>query len=245
MDSTTTETTQQPLTLESLQMNLMAEFNRVHTNYASLDLKVDSICKDIRTLQDGQKTLERRASGLEDSVKTQLENHEKLVKITSDLEATVSDLREEQDRIRRMNNVILFGIPKTKEGLVTAKNVMKVLLPEKEVTIDNSRVGAPNPTNTRPLRIALNNTVEVRTTMRNSSKLKTNRLYDGVYVKKDLTKNQQNERRMVTRSQTHSTGSNKRALELSPTGSQAHASKIQRTSAELNTTSNTSDQMEI
>jgi hypothetical protein len=185
--------------------------------YDSITRGFDNMDKRFTKLEEVQANLERRIIDIEN-------NRIELIETTTNLRQSVErnayefdnnirrlheQLNEEKERLRRAHNILLMGIPETEDGLQQAADTMNLILPNIRVTIVNQRVGLVPTTNPRPLRIFLSNAAEVRTALTQSKLLKTNPSFRNVTVRKDMTKLQreENQKRMLTRSQTSAAGS--------------------------------------
>lgn len=99
---------------------------------------------------------------------------------------------EEINRLRRINNIIVMGLPEGEDGVRLAEELMQIILPNSTIEIKDERLGRDlNAEKPRPMRIRLSNEVEKQTALNNCKKLKGLHNFNKVSVKKDLTKMQQ------------------------------------------------------
>jgi len=103
-------------------------------------------------------------------------------------------IKEDQDILRRINNLIIMGAPESPEGLSLVKDLFQIILPDKQVLVRDHRLGPAND-KPRPLRIYLDNAGDKRTALNNCKKLKGIDHLKNLSVKQDLTKAQQIQRR--------------------------------------------------
>ncbi|CAL8098270.1 unnamed protein product [Orchesella dallaii] len=106
-------------------------------------------------------------------------------------------LKEQQDRLHRVNNIIVMGIPANENALNALCNTMDIVLPNNTLRPHTKviRVGKPAERKTRPIRVQLNSSNDVYTALRNAALLKDTEIHKNIYIRKDLTKLQQDERR--------------------------------------------------
>lgn len=103
-------------------------------------------------------------------------------------------VREARDRIKRENNLIIYGIPEDPNvnDVDEATAVLKIAKSTENIILNPmnvSRLGAINPSQTRPrpMRVVLNNSFEVIAVLRNKNALKTEQKYKNVLLKNDET----------------------------------------------------------
>jgi len=109
-----------------------------------------------------------------------------------------AEFMEQRDRLIRLNNLVIYGVPESSDGLSLATDLMKILLPSFNGPVVDVRLG-PKPMNPaattrpRPLRIALNSANEQIIALKNRRKLKGMDIFKGISLNQDLTKKQQEE----------------------------------------------------
>ena len=173
----------------------------------SINNKLDHVLDRITVLEEHHSSMERRISALENNTTAVFnditESKESMEKIQSDMKSTIIQIKEEQDRSWRRNNVVFLGIPETDDGFSTAQQLISFLLPHANYPISQERVGKPNAATSRPIRIYLPNKVEKQTMMSNCKNLKNRPEFEKISVRPDLTKQQQVQRKtpVATRSQ--------------------------------------------
>jgi len=157
---------------------------------------------DIRTSQNA---VEERLAMLDNRVKdltsANYQNENDIREIQDDmnkLRDAQFDLAERTERLVKSSNLILFGIPEDQHAVRLAKEVLNAILPQHELHIRDHRVGQQSAGNTkpRPMRIHLNNQNDVFKALLNCRRLKDVPRLSKISVSRDLTKSQQDERRL-------------------------------------------------
>jgi len=102
-------------------------------------------------------------------------------------------IEEDIDKVKRDNNLVLMNIPETIEGLKTAENLMKTLLPDQNTVVRDNRIGHINQNShrPRPLRIYLSCKSKQKLALLNCFKMKNIPEFYQISVCKDLTKTEQ------------------------------------------------------
>lgn len=126
---------------------------------------------------------------------SKFENHDKdisTIKTTiKALDSTQSSLQEQQERLKRMNNIIVMGVPESSDAVPTLQNLMNIILPGHNLNLNEWRLGKPEEGKVRPCRIQLNCNNDVRRAIANRSFLKDKPEFSSIYVKPDETRAQQ------------------------------------------------------
>lgn len=162
-----------------------------------------SILPQLQAIRSDQAKLNHRVSEIEerlnqvvDSSKSSAEQCVQLQSDFTNLSAVQSAMKEQQDRIRKLNNIIVMGIPEDDNAHTTLAELMNFLLPNNELHINaNIRIGMSTRGKTRPIRVQLNNNNDVHRVLKQSKSLKNHEKFQNIYLNKDLTKLQQEERR--------------------------------------------------
>jgi len=181
---------------------------------------------NITTLNQLGEILLRRMDSLTESVNQRIDNMESKIlqqnmtsiQIQNDVQTVKSEIadhkkdvekkmNEKDDRNWRLNNIVIMGAPETAEGNALTQKLLEIILPHKSIHLSDTRIGAPKNSQTgpRPLRIFLDNGNDKRTALNNSKLLKDMKKFDGIYVKRDLTKEQQLKAKEARESQTSRT----------------------------------------
>jgi len=168
---------------------------RMEAKLDKLD-QLDAIIEDLKTMNERYDRLEGRIAAVEDRLNDDLD----------ELKRTLADdaiklLREEfveqRERLTRLTNIILYGVPENTAGLNTAENLVKILLPSFTGPLIDASIGpspaASSTSKPRPLRVSLNNVNDQKLAMSNRGKLRGLDQFKGISLKKDLTKRQQQE----------------------------------------------------
>jgi hypothetical protein len=145
------------------------------------------IFEKLETLLSKVDQLEKRQDHVEEYVNNMTNS------ITSEFAAVRAEIQEEKQRIIRMSNLVLMGVPESAEGLVLAKELMQLLHPTWGGQILDRRIGQPNPSNPnpRPLRVPLQSAAVRDLFLGSCHLLKNNQKFSKISVRKDLTKAQQ------------------------------------------------------
>ncbi|CAL8117046.1 unnamed protein product [Orchesella dallaii] len=157
---------------------------------AEVKEEIGKIADRITNLEEKYEQLVVQNASSADNAKTMQES---LTNITE----MHNKLKEQQDRIHRINNIIVMGIPENENALTTLHNILDIVLPNNTYRTHTKviRVGKPAEMKTRPIRVQLNSNNEVYTALRNGVLLKDIEIHRNVYIRKDQTKLQQDERR--------------------------------------------------
>jgi len=109
-------------------------------------------------------TMNARISQIEaNQNKINIETHREIQTIKQTVsnyfKAIKEDSSETRDMMRRMNNLILMGVPETQEGLKLVAELIQLILPDKTTFIRDTRVGpiVKNQSHPSSLRIHLDN----------------------------------------------------------------------------------------
>jgi len=175
--------------MKIMEANIIANITNVSE---SLKTEMGLVASSILNVVDGvRKTLEQNHDKLEARVavlETSATNKENETK--KDL---ADDFAEQKDQIRRLNNLIIKGIPESEEGEKLLLELLKIILPKLESPFEEERVGAPASSRSypRPIRLPLTNNYQIRTAFSNCKKLKGVKIFEKISVCRDLTKKQQ------------------------------------------------------
>lgn len=158
--------------------------------------ELQAIRNDQAKLNDRVSEIEQRLDQVVNTSKAGAVQCEKLQSDMKKLSEVQSALQEQQDRIRKLNNVIVMGLPEDENAHTTLTKVMQFLLPNNKLHINaNIRIGMNTRGNARPIRVQLNSNNEVHHVLKQAKLLKEHEHFHNIYVRKDLTRLQQEERR--------------------------------------------------
>lgn len=150
--------------------------------------------RSVKTFMDVVSNLVQKVDAVE---KKQESLEVRLSLVESGLSEGISDVREEireqKRRIIRMSNIVVMGIPESDEGLALAQNLLTIIAPSPLGTIPHTRVGDPNGRKPRPLRVSFSSAAARNEVLKNCKKLKGLSQFQGVSVRRDLTKVEQEE----------------------------------------------------
>jgi len=155
-----------------------------------MDNKLDSVAAKLDALEVQYTDLDNRVCALEQT--TQSTQHD-VTDIRNELDIAVNTIREENDRNRRKNNIIVMGIQESNNSDSTITDLLRLIAPN-HTDASHERVGKPDSSKNRPVRIMLPNSIIKRDALKNCFKLHNNDTFKGISVRPDLTKKQQLER---------------------------------------------------
>ncbi|CAL8092578.1 unnamed protein product [Orchesella dallaii] len=172
------------------------------------------------TIQKEHKTLCDRVTNVEETNKKQTEQAKKSKKEVDILANDVNDLghmqkqlKEQQDRLKRLNNIVVMGIPEDENEIETLEKVMQVVMPLNNLRLraKEMRIGAAIEGKIRPIRVQMNCNNDVWSALSKSKDLKSYTEYENIYIRKDNTRAEREERAKyranpyMTRAQTTAT----------------------------------------
>jgi len=214
-------------------MTINELFDKLSKRHDETDKKLDDMSEKIRDLKRAQtefaqrlEIVERENGALSSAQAELQDSFLKLQQTTkSDINQFKSDIMEERERTKRLNNILLLGVPENDEGLVLANSIIKELLPGVNINLNNNlRIGRENTDGrVRPLRLILSNPAERNLALNNYYALEDKNHFNGIYLKKDLTKLQLSLRKLKTTdqrdnfSQPHDNRKRRREPDSSPT----------------------------
>ncbi|CAL8137505.1 unnamed protein product [Orchesella dallaii] len=152
-------------------------------------------------LGEEQSKINARITTLEENIHTYKQEcgeSSKTLRVDLKAIATTQDkLQEQQDRLKRINNIVIMGIPEDENDHGVLSSVMQVLLPNNTLRIrtHKMRIGKPSQERMRPIRVQLNSNNEAHSALQNAKKLKDIDKFQNIYARLDQTKQQQLERR--------------------------------------------------
>ena len=170
---------------------------------------VSSLKEGFNSIGDRLENLELRIGNLESSIESFRRVQKKQEKEINEIKQSLSEIRvskseildEIEDREKRRNNVIIFGLPECNEGTVSKRKKYDETL-VKEVfeaigcdDIDTEtifRLGR-NIGKMRPVKVTLRNRISKAEIMRKARDLRTSDKYKKVFISNDKTKMQQTE----------------------------------------------------
>lgn len=162
---------------------------------ASLEQKVDQLGSSLATFHARQTKCESDIK----SIKLAVENLK-----AAQSSNTADILGEAEERQRRANNIMIFGLPETMVGSLAERvkldeDNIQELFSETGVAeispISARRVGKIVEGQCRPLKVEMQRSADVQRVLRSGRRLRNSSRYRRVFVSKDLTKLQQEEAR--------------------------------------------------
>ncbi|CAL8149319.1 unnamed protein product [Orchesella dallaii] len=163
----------------------------------------DEIMPVLENIKSEHKQLCTRVTNIEAVNKKQAEKEKKYKEDADNLANDVNDLghmqrqlKEQQDRIKRLNNIVVMGIPEDEMELQTLHNVMQVIMPGNNLRLraKEMRIGIEMDSKTRPIRVQLNCNNDVWTALGRGKELKAYSEFDNIYIRKDNTRVEREER---------------------------------------------------
>lgn len=178
-----TSTNQGPVTLDHLYSTMVANFTQIRNSQSVLQSSVDQ-------LKATQESILQRLGNVEALTESLSTSQSEL---NGEVKALKDDAREQYQKLLRMSNIILMGVPETDAGLQLANNLLNFLHSEWKGPIVDRRVGDPtqNQGKPRPLRIPVKHSLMRDEIIFNCSKLKGKAEFAGISVRRDLTKKEQ------------------------------------------------------
>jgi hypothetical protein len=223
----TIPTQQQPITLDFVYNQIMTQLDiKFTTQMTQITTQFDHVATQFDEIRNNQKEIVTRLDKIEKDKDAMMENQEKMKEtlfnfqqnVAEDMNHINSKLNEEIVKLRKINNLIIMGVPENDGGLALIKKLLEIILPEQHnnITILNKRLGR-DPVNgkPRPLRITLNSQSEKELALNNCKKLKGMEEFAKISVRPDLTKQQQHDRAARTPIQTRATTKKRRLTDPS------------------------------
>lgn len=194
---------------------MMTNFKQTNTNILDIQSTQRNILDRLDKMEKEKEEMSKNHASLSKSVS---EVRKDVAQVVDGLQEVHERLAEEISRVRKMTNIVLFGLPEDDAGRILAQELMQILLPSshQHITSYDERLGAVNPTlnRPRPLRIRLSSATEKSAALSNCRKLKGLNQFKGISVKQDMTKfQQQSSKARRTPVRTRSTSRRKRSLD--------------------------------
>lgn len=231
--------------LNAIQLNAQQQqenFDIIQQDLKSLLTTQNSILSRLDKIESDSKTMVEKQSHLEgslDELKCKVDEDVQHLnqKIESEVKTIQADLQEEILKMRKLSNLLIFGISEDAAGNQLLAELMQIISPTTNLAnIRQERVGNNESKKPRPLRLKLSTQHERDLALKNKSKLKGNEKFAKVSIQKDLTKNQRLALRspVVTRSSQSQRGKGvkRKSDEDTTEGGTAKADKIPKSSAE-------------
>lgn len=178
--------------MEQMESNILGQQNILQQSFgeAMKDLGAwrDKIDGDISSLKAVQESMQQRLSSVEESlVNSNDVNKEQLMQ-----EVRV-EMQEQRQKIIRLCNLVLMGVPESNEGIQKAEELLKLIVPNWVGPLTNIRIGEAAGKHPRPIRVTLSTVQQKNATMKNRSMLKDRPDFKTISVRNDLTKKEQGE----------------------------------------------------
>lgn len=143
----------------------------------------------LKKMDNMEKKFEQKFASFEERLK-QVENGSGSTDVQSIQEAITANVREEQERNNRRNNIVIFGIPEDERGGNVYSQLMTIIGDHLTTEPYYERIGGTNSQQPRPLRVFLPPGAK-RQLLSNCKKLKDRPDLKTVSVCQDLTVQQQ------------------------------------------------------
>ena len=180
--------------LSCLKQEIKHEINLVKSKLESFDSRITSIEASLSKFQHGYSEMMSEISNLKGEVK--LFKSEAVQDCTEEVEA----------RCLRLNNIILFGVPEKEDGSVEERkdwDALRVGDILEEINVvdleisDHRRLGKKHNNRARPLKVCVRDLEKKKEILRKSKNLRASNSMRDVYIKQDLTRAQQEQRKLL------------------------------------------------
>ena len=179
---------------EEILKHLQFEIKKIDNSIENLTTKIEKFEDRLTELQEKSAAQETQIQDIKNTIGT----------ICGKITADITD--EMEQRARRMQNLVISGIPELNDGSVEERRahdeseVKKVLCELGMESISNcraSRIGKPRQDRSRLLKLTCPDAHTKQKILRNGKSLRTSILYKKVYVNEDQTPMQQEQSRML------------------------------------------------
>jgi hypothetical protein len=154
---------------DKILASLEASQKKILTSIQAVTDRFDVLENQVAVVSSRQSELDSKLRKLAEQVDGST------AQITIDVEKRMRDLKEdvqeERRKLIRLCNVVLFGVPETKDGLDLATHLLGVILPDWKGVVDDDRIGNVDAPQPRPLRIKLDNHHQKRKALSSKRKL--------------------------------------------------------------------------
>ena len=185
---------------------------------AELNTKLDCVLSRIDQLEQHSKEVDARLDDVEFAAETTESQINAIQNDIQDLRGEInSEVKEQFQRMQRINNIVIFGIPESVDDEKTLEELLKIIWPEKPMSsVQWTRIGPitttqDSSTKSRPIRITTASTSEKIGILRKCKLLKGNEKLKNISVQQDMTKQQQKTRKLIRAEKTSETRPSTRA----------------------------------
>lgn len=179
---------------------------------------IQSLKDDIETLRRCVTRMEAKVEGVESTLVTLLERQSKCEEDIKNIKSTIGDimttqsnlasniLQEVEERERRRNNIMIFGLPEKEDGPLNDRRDCDMsatlqLFDEADVKnvspVWSRRVGRISEGKVRPLKVVLQNQADKQEVLRKGRNLRDSTSFKKVFVTNDATRMQQAEMQLL------------------------------------------------
>ncbi|OXA42545.1 hypothetical protein Fcan01_22750 [Folsomia candida] len=204
-----------------------------------LDLIYKTMLKQFKDVKDTQSHIMKRLDNMEAEkeklVENQIAMQESLTSFQNEVKSDFQKFEEKYDeeirKIRKLNNLVVMGIPETNDGQKLLTDLLKIIYPTSYTSLKlDERIGQLTTSSLRPVRLRFSSATERQLALDNCKNLKGLVQFDKISVKKDLTRKQQElKQNSRTPVQTRSRSSHKQPADDHASGIQFPTQKQRRT----------------
>lgn len=180
---------------DSLADKMNTKLDSIGKRVCDIESDVSEVRKEQSALNHKQKAIYEQQNILHEVQESQAVQMEDLKEEVSYFKGAYNDMLEKTERMRRMTNIILHGIPENSNSLQTITGIMNILCPRNTLFIRDFRIGPITSHKIRPVKIRLASANEVDAALYRTSILKQRGDFKDMYVTRDLTPLQQFEKR--------------------------------------------------
>lgn len=153
---------------------------RLATYHEQVMQSIGQVVGRVTELERRQDIVEKTVEQMDEAVRTEFQ-------------AVREEIKEQKNRIIRMTNAVMMGVEESSEGLNLAQDLLNIIAPGVIPKVVDTRVGHPEAKKPRPLRVHFPSSQARDAALASCAKLKDDKRFQGISVRKDLTKSQQQE----------------------------------------------------
>lgn len=178
--------------IDNLLTTMIDQFTQVKQANEAINGSIKQLQESVNQLKTTQDTILNRLSAVED-IATNLTGVQEGVQ--NQLKLIDNEAKEQYQKLVRMSNIVLMGIPETDAGLLLANQLLALLHSEWKGPVIDRRIGEKKSSQNqpRPLRVPVKHSLMRDEIIGHCSSLKGKDEYKGISVRRDLTKKEQQE----------------------------------------------------
>jgi len=186
--------TEESVTLAMMWSKMQEMHMETYTEMKMMHTKMDTYLQRLEKIENNYRNLETRVFNIENDdyiTQTELAGVQQQIKDSND--AIYDEIKEQCDRIRRQNNIVVMGVPENENGSKLLQSLLDTIVDNKGHVVMQERIGKINASQKypRPVRVVLSNSLIKKQTLRNCKALKGLAEFEKVSVRPDKTKQQQ------------------------------------------------------